>query len=254
MNLMERALSAGGYQVLNVDYPSRAGSIEQLSDATIGKAVRECQRAGAPRIHFVTHSLGGVLVHSYLTQHTLTNLGHFMMLGPPNQGSEIVNKLQKSWLFRSIAGPAELELATDADFILAKLDSPIYSVGVIAGNRSLNWINSLMIPGRDDGKVYNERTKLAGMADHLIVPATHPFLPRNKTSIQQTISFLSTGRFESATESEHGKASARFLSPRIGELELAGGDLRDRTAHGPIRKSQYDIGRGQHCCRCAVCW
>jgi hypothetical protein len=69
-------------------------------------------------------------------------------------------------------------------------------VGVIAGDRSINWINSRLIPGRDDGKVSVERTRLAGMADHLVLHATHPFLMRNRTAIRQTIYFLQAGRFE----------------------------------------------------------
>jgi hypothetical protein len=130
------------------------------------------------------------------------------MLGPPNQGSEVVDKLGQRWLFRKITGPAGTELATDANAIPRMLGPANYSVGVIAGNRSLNWINSLMIPGRDDGKVSVERTELAGMAGHVVVRATHPFLVRNQTAIRQTISFLRTGRFQSATASARDRSDA----------------------------------------------
>lgn len=213
MDSMERALSAAGYQVLNVNYPSRAGSIQQLSEMVLGQAVRACEQMGAERIHFVTHSLGGILVRSYLMRHTLTNLGHVVMLGSPNQGSEVVDKLGRLKLFRKVTGPAGAELGTGTHSIPCKLGPPNCSVGVIAGSRSLNWINSLMIPGQDDGKVSVERTKLPGMADHVIVPATHPFLMRNKTAIRQTVEFLKAGRFASATVSERGKNAARRPSP-----------------------------------------
>lgn len=213
MATMERALSAAGYQVRNVDYPSRSASTEKLSEDVVGQAVAECQRSGAQRIHFVTHSLGGILVRSYLARHTLTNTGHAVMLGPPNQGSEVVDKLGRHWLFRKITGDAGAELSTGTNSGPRRLGPPDYSVGVIAGSRSLNWINSLMIPGRDDGKVSIERTKLAGMADHLVVPATHPFLTRNKTAVCQTIYFLKTGRFASAMASERGRNAAQSRPP-----------------------------------------
>ena len=210
---MDRALAAAGYQVHNVDYPSRAGSTEQLSEDVIGEAVAECQRADAKTIHFVAHSFGAILVRSYLARHTLTNVGHVVMLGPPNQGSEVVDKLGKLWLFRKVAGPAGTELGTGTNSVPNKLCPPDYSVGVIAGNRSLNWIGSLMIPGRDDGKVAVERTKVARMADHLVVPASHAFLVRNKTAIRQAICYLDAGRFEPATASGRGRSVLRWLPP-----------------------------------------
>jgi triacylglycerol lipase len=193
---MERALAKSGYQVLNVDYPSRSGSIEKLSDAAIGRAVNDCQQNGAVAIHFVTHSLGGILVRSYLQRHPVPNLGRVVMLGPPNQGSEVVDKLGSFWLFKKINGPAGSELGTDKNSMPNQLGPANFCAGVIAGNRSINWINSRLIPGRDDGKVSVKRTKLAGMTDHIVVRAAHPFLMRNRTVIRQTIYFLRTGQFE----------------------------------------------------------
>src|ERR1035437_372945 len=197
---MKRALSESGYQVLNVDYPSRTASIEKLSDDAIGGAVNECQRDGATKIHFVTHSLGGILVRSYLTRHTVPNLGRVVMLGPPNQGSEVVDKLGSFWVFKKINGPAGSELGTHKNSTPNQLGPANFCAGVIAGNRSINWINSLLIPGRDDGKVSVERTRLAGMTDHIVVRATHTFLMRNRTVIRQTIHFLRTGQFERRLE------------------------------------------------------
>ena len=193
---MERALTKAGYKVLNVNYPSRTGSIERLSEDAIGSALKECQSDGAVRIHFVTHSLGGILVRSYLSRHAIPNLGRVVMLGPPNQGSEVVDKLGRFWLFRKINGHAGNELGTDVNSTPNKLGPADFSLGAIAGNRSINWINSLLIPRSDDGKVSVERTKLAGMTDHIVIRVTHPFIMRNKTAIQQTIHFLRSGRFE----------------------------------------------------------
>ena len=193
---MERALSKAGYHVLNVDYPSRTASIDKLSEDAIGRAVADCQKAGAAKIHFVTHSLGGILVRSYLSRHTIPNLGRVVMLGPPNQGSEVVDKLGSWWIFNKLNGSmARKELGTDKNSTPNQLGSANFCVGVIAGDRSINWINSLLIPGRDDGKVSVERTKLAGMADHIVIHSAHPFLMRNRTAIRQTIHFLRNGMF-----------------------------------------------------------
>ena len=193
---MGQALVQAGYKMLNMEYPSRSASIEKLSEDAIGNAVADCQRNGVVKIHFVTHSLGGILVRSYLSRHTIPNLGRVVMLGPPNQGSEIVDKLGSWWIFRRINGPAGNELGTENDSTPNKLGPANFCVGIIAGNRSINWINSLLIPGRDDGKVSIERTKLAGMTDHIVIASAHPFILRNRTAIRETIYFLGNGKFD----------------------------------------------------------
>ena len=195
---MGQALSQAGYKVVNMEYPSRSASIEKLSDDAIGHAVADCQTNGAAQIHFITHSLGGILVRSYLARHAISNLGRVVMLGPPNQGSEVVDKLGAFWIFNKINGPAGNELGTDKDSTPNKLGPANFCVGVIAGDRSINWINSALISGSNDGKVSVERTKLAGMSDHVVIHSAHPFLMRNQTAIKQTIIFLRTGRFERA--------------------------------------------------------
>lgn len=198
MAKMERALTEVGYKVQNVDYPSRTAPIQKLADDAIGKAVAECQQDGVTRIDFVTHSLGGILVRSYLARHPLPSLGRVVMLAPPNQGSEVVDKLGWTFVFKWLNGPAGSELGTGTNSVPNQLGPVNYPVGVIAGDRSINWINSLLIPGRDDGKVSIERTKLAGMSDHIIIHATHPFIMKNREAIRQTIQFLRTGAFDHA--------------------------------------------------------
>ncbi len=199
MAKMEHALTNAGFRVQNVSYPSRTASVQQLADDAIGKAVADCQRDGAMKIDFVTHSLGGILVRSYLARHSVPSLDRVVMLAPPNQGSEVVDKLGWLFLFKWINGPAGNELGTGTNSTPNRLGPATYPVGIIAGDCSVNWINSLLIPGRDDGKVSVERTKLAGMSDHIVVHTAHPFIMKNRKVIRQTIQFLRTGGFDHGT-------------------------------------------------------
>lgn len=206
---MERALERAGFVVLNVEYPSRKGTIEELSEEAIGPAIEKCVEAGATKVHFVTHSMGGILVRSYFSRHSAAIVGRVVMLGPPNQGSEAIDAFEEFPLFDSIMGPAARELGTEDDSVPNTLGKPGFSFGVIAGDRSLNPVESAIIPGADDSKVSVARTKLEGMADHIVVTSTHPFLMRNRTAIRETIKFLADGRFDHAAPAKPLRSRAR---------------------------------------------
>lgn len=195
MAKMATALKQEGYTVLNVDYPSRTATIEDLAGKVIGDAMDNPAVKAAGKIHFVTHSLGGILVRHYLKTKHPSRLGRVVMLGPPNQGSEVVDRLGDTSLFSAINGPAGKQLGTGSDSLPNRLGPVDFDLGVIAGDRSINWINSLMIKGPDDGKVSVERTKVAGMKAHLVIHATHPYLMKNSRAIRETIHFLRHGRF-----------------------------------------------------------
>ncbi|HEY1788896.1 MAG TPA: alpha/beta fold hydrolase [Verrucomicrobiae bacterium] len=192
---MERMLEDAGYTVWNVDYPSRTSLIPKLADDAIGRALVRCRQNGATKIDFVTHSMGGILVRSYVARHSVPDLGRVVMLAPPNQGSEVVDKLWGFRFFKWINGPAGNEMGTGRNSLPNLLGSANFPLGIIAGDRSINWINSLLIPGRDDGKVSVKRAKLAGMTDFIVIHATHPFIMRNNEAIRRTIEFLRKGKF-----------------------------------------------------------
>ena len=174
MRKMEVALRNAGFCVENIAYPSRTASVEKLSDDTIGKALETPALNGCSKIHFVTHSLGGILVRSYFKRHKLERLGRVVMLGPPNQGSEVVDALGSWSIFRKLNGPAGGELGTKPESTPNQLGPVEVELGVIAGDRSINWINSLMIEGPDDGKVVHVFPHAAGA----VSPSTATGSPR----------------------------------------------------------------------------
>ena len=97
--------------------------------------------------------MGGILVRQYLLLNTIENLGHVVMLGPPNKGSQVVDKLYKVPGFKLINGPAGMQLGTGELSVPNILGPANFKVGIIAGTRSINLILSSMLPNPDDGKV-----------------------------------------------------------------------------------------------------
>jgi hypothetical protein len=89
-------------------------------------------------------------------------------------------------------------LGTDISSLPNELGPAHFPVGIIAGDRSVNWINSLfLLPGHDDGKVSVKRARLDGMSGFIVIHATHMFITYNDKAIHQAIQFLQTGKFSS---------------------------------------------------------
>jgi len=195
MKALEKRLVAEGYGVVNVGYPSRSAAIQNLAGLVIPDAVAACVADGAEAVHFVTHSMGGILARYYLARHHLPQLGRVVMLAPPNAGSRVVDKLRGNFIFKWLNGPAGQQLGTGPDSLPKSMGPVNYEVGVIAGDRSVNFLLSRLIAGPDDGKVAVAATRVEGMADHIVIHATHPFIMRHRQVMDQVVMFLKNGRF-----------------------------------------------------------
>ncbi len=193
MKKLERALAAQGYEVKNVNYASTRHNIEKLAVDAIAPAL--IGRAPGQTVNFVTHSLGGILVRQYLRHHRIEDLGRVVMLGPPNKGSEVVDRLRDFPGFYFMHGDAGLELGTGAGSVPNRLGGADFDLGIIAGTRSIDLLLSWMIDGTDDGKVSVESTKIDGMRDHLEMDVTHTFMMQNRKVIEQVIHYLQSGKF-----------------------------------------------------------
>ena len=195
MGVMAEALQADGYTTVNIDYPSQSGPIEAIAPMAVGAGIEQCRSAGATRIHFVTHSIGGILLRYQHSREPIPELGRVVMLAPPNQGSEIVDKTREWPGAELFGGEAGLQLGTGDDSVPRQLGPVDFELGVIAGTGTINPWMSAMLPDPDDGKVSVASTQVDGMDDFLVVGNSHRWITKSNEVIANTKSFLRTGAF-----------------------------------------------------------
>lgn len=195
MNTIAERLERLGYMVWNEGYPSTEKPIASLVSEHVRPAVEWAENKRARKIHVVSHSLGGILIRAYLQENALPSGSRIVMLSPPNNGSEVADRLKSFSLYRWMMGPAGQELGTSPDSIPGRLKPVAADIGIIAGTRSMEPWFSLLIPGPDDGKVSVESTKLKEMNDFLMVESTHPFIMNDQKVIDQVVAYLRQGRF-----------------------------------------------------------
>ena len=195
MRTMAKALQEAGFSTVNVDYPSQAGTIEVIAPLAVDTGLIECRATGASRIHFVTHSIGGILIR-YQNEHApIPDLGRVVMLAPPNQGSEIVDKTRDWPGFEIFSGAAGAQLGTDDDSVPKQLGPVDFDLGVIAGTGTINIFTSALLPDPDDGKVSVASTRVDGMKDFLVVGNSHRYITRSDVVTRNAAAFLRTGAF-----------------------------------------------------------
>lgn len=204
MERLAHALERDGFHVVNLTYPSRTLPIEEIAGRWLPEQLQAAGVGPGQPVSFVTHSMGGIVVRQYRQDFPAAPIRRVVMIAPPNQGSEVADRLHDLPAFRWFMGDNAPRLGTGRDSVPLALGPwpAAGELGVIAGDRSLNPLFSAWIGAPNDGKVAVERTKLAGMADFIVVHHSHTWLQWCDDTFAQVRAFLRSGRFQHGATAE----------------------------------------------------
>ncbi|KLJ00148.1 alpha/beta fold hydrolase [Luteimonas sp. FCS-9] len=180
-----RRLEAEGYAPEIFGYPSITGG----PDAAVEGLLAQLRRGGPA--HLVGHSLGGLVALQALAQAPDVAVGRVVCLGSPLCGSGAAAALSRLPMSR-------LYFGRSADILLAGCARwpPGVEVGMVAG-RVPRGLGALFarFEGAHDGTVAVDETRAPGLADHVVVEASHSGLLFSSAAVRQTAAFLREGRF-----------------------------------------------------------
>lgn len=186
--------------VLLVGYASTSADLESHG-RMLGRVIAALP--DAPRLSFVGHSLGNLVVRRWMTladRADLARVDRMVMLGPPNRGSDLARSVAGVSALAALAEGAARDLVIDWPRVEPHLAVPPCEFGIVAGGRGDDSGFSPFLAGDDDAVVRVEETRLDGADDFLLLPVHHAAMLRDPAVQRATTSFLRAGRFATDTD------------------------------------------------------
>lgn len=193
LNALERHLQSKQFSTINITYPSTTYSITDLRDRV--HDIINFRDKEYEKVSFVGFSMGGLIIRAYLNKYKISNLKNVIMVGTPNNGSEVVDFIMNNKLFKKLLGPAGMQLSTNQKSLSGLLGKLEYECGIIAGNLPLDLCYPIMRKKPSDGKVSVDSTKLDNMKDHIVLNVPHWFMPQSRSIWKYIVLFLRNSSF-----------------------------------------------------------
>lgn len=190
MEWQRRRVARCGYRAVSFSYPSMRLSLGENAE----RLARFAGALEADLVHFVGHSLGGLIVLRMLEGSRAVSVGRVVLEGSPYQGNHAAHRLAGNVVGRCVLGRSMTE------WLAAEKPRPAgrYEIGVIAGRMSLG-LGRLIAPGiprPNDGVVSVEETRVPGARDHITLNVSHSGMLLSAAVARQICAFLGHGRFD----------------------------------------------------------
>jgi len=189
--LLARRLRTCGFDPALFSYPS----VRLTLDENVRHLLRFVEARGRSPVHFIGHSLGGLVVLALLARERTLPTGRVVLLGSPCSGSQAAAQLAGSRTGRALVGRTLPGWKVEQGIDVAQR----LPVGAIAGTRRFGLGSVLVrLQGPNDGVVAVEETRLPGLRDHIVLPVTHSGMVVSARVARQVCSFLTHGSFQHA--------------------------------------------------------
>ena len=174
-----------------IGYPSLRRPIEELAEHVASRL----PDPGNGRLHFLTHSMGGIVLRCLVHLNRPEKLGRVVMLSPPNRGSAAATRLRNLSLYQWVTGPAGQQIGDDTGSVPNRIGPADFELGVITGNRGATPL-SLFLEGENDGAVTVEEALVEGTVDFRVVRRGHTFIMNSAEVLEQAMYFFRNGTFK----------------------------------------------------------
>ena len=202
LRFIDEKLAEDGYSVVNIQYPTVDDKIAEMTDKYIVPIIdeqveklnkinleRKAKNLPELKINFVVHSMGSCLIRYYLKEHRLDSLGKVVLISPPSHGSQLADNPIADILWYFI-GPAVADMKTDENSFVNQLGKPTYPCYVLIGDKSNNFLYSMLIKGEDDGMVPLATAKIEGSPLKTIENTTHTSILEKQETVDEILKFL----------------------------------------------------------------
>lgn len=196
MRYLKQAFVDDGYAVMTPTLPTCFKSVDKCA-SILAETLADEDLGSYRRVHFAGHSMGGLIIRRYLADHEHPNLGPCVLIGTPNQGTDL-GKIVDTWLKPLVwVSPAYKSFQPGGAPIPPPLNEPQPVMGAIGGTKS-DWLLGWMIEGTNDGRVPLDAVPFPGMRGFLVLPYHHDELPFRPETAAAIIRFFKSGRFDKA--------------------------------------------------------
>jgi len=190
MKKMGGAFRNEGYETNLWGYPSRDKYIEEHAKQLVIDLNKTASEHPGESIHFVTHSLGGIILRAALNLEGCPNeakIGRAVLLSPPNQGSCFAKSLGKSIVMRKVLGDkAGKQLYVSENFEHLGQFPKTMKVQIISGTLGYN----PFISEPNDGKVGVSEACLSTEHSHITFSCGHSWIMQSRKVINSSVSFI----------------------------------------------------------------
>lgn len=194
---LKKWLERLGYRAITVDLPLTFSAFDQC----VSSFQDQISELGAcfdyEKIHFVGHSMGGLVIRSFLASNSVPKLGRCVLIATPNQGTKLADISEKVFKpLGQIYKPLK-SLTTCSMNIASPMNDPTPQIGVIAGISNKHFLG-VLLPKINDGRVEVQSAKCEEMIDFVIRPYGHKDIHHQPEIAELIDVFLQTGKFQAS--------------------------------------------------------